>query len=160
MILCLNPVFSSLDKAFLYDFDARKSYKAQDILNTRKKSVSKTTQKLTFLMLMLLRRFHFLNYLLFTVIQGQGLTRQAFHTGVSKELVNRDTTLSTRMIKTYSVDFTILIPIIAIQHDNNVWTNGEEFRPERWVDVMVPEVVLARYSLLTTTRSVVIPSKA
>ncbi|KAJ8086072.1 hypothetical protein PM082_004891 [Marasmius tenuissimus] len=76
--------------AFLHDFKAGNSEEAQGILNARKKGVSPAAKYIGFLTLMMLRRFHFLNYLPIGAIQGQGLARRTVHAGVAEELVNRD----------------------------------------------------------------------
>ncbi|PBK86383.1 cytochrome P450 [Armillaria gallica] len=79
--------------AFLHDFKAGNSKEAQDILNARKKGVSAIAQYIGFLTLMLLRRFHFLNYFPIAAIQGQGLAKRTIHVGVAKDLIQRSQTL-------------------------------------------------------------------
>ncbi|KAK0229912.1 cytochrome P450 [Armillaria nabsnona] len=76
--------------AFLHDFEGGSSEEAQNILNARKKGVSAITKYVGFLTLMLLRRFHFLNYLPIAAIQGQGLAKRTIHAGVAKEIISRN----------------------------------------------------------------------
>ncbi|PBK86343.1 cytochrome P450 [Armillaria gallica] len=79
--------------AFLHDFKAGNSKEAQDILNARKKGVSAIAKYVGFLTLMLLRRFHFLNYFPIAAIQGQGLAKRTIHAGIAKDLIQRSQTL-------------------------------------------------------------------
>ncbi|KAI0310104.1 cytochrome P450 [Amylostereum chailletii] len=76
--------------AFLYDFAGGENAEAQQILQGRRRGASAVKRYASFLMLMLLRRFTFLNDLPIPAIQGQALAKTIIQRGVAKEMVRRN----------------------------------------------------------------------
>ncbi|KAI0644094.1 cytochrome P450 [Trametes meyenii] len=76
--------------AFLHDFERGTSHEAERILGARRRGVSKAAQYTNFIILMILRRFPFLNELPIPTLQSQGFAKMAIHSGIARELVKRD----------------------------------------------------------------------
>ncbi|KAH9896523.1 cytochrome P450 [Cubamyces lactineus] len=76
--------------AFSFDFEGGNGPEARDILDGRHRGVAMAKRKAAFFLLMLLRRFTFLNKLPIPIIQAQGAARAAIHRGVARELLRRD----------------------------------------------------------------------
>ncbi|KAI0704538.1 cytochrome P450 [Earliella scabrosa] len=78
---------------FLHDFDGGNSQEAQQILGGRRHSLTFVYQYVSFLSLMLFRRFPILNSLPILAVQSQSYARLAVKSGVARELLRRNTEL-------------------------------------------------------------------